>query len=496
MNAWNRGTSRAQWKLRLRFCIPLLLLPLGLLLSFLPKGDSLLTGCSCLLLVVSLQIFSTRREWMIFTGILLVGYCGAAQLLHMAFHQVLLSALLLAIFSLVLANQRQLSDAEQQLNHQEDSLNKQLSELNRNLMSIRGMDAILNQLMRDIEDTCGYPSAFFSVKADEIRRVSTNPPGLILYDRELQNIRASAFSGKITGVGTCYCIHSVFRCYPVFFSGQVCGVMAVLIGVQPQSQRNLQFLDALANRGFIAMERQQLVDTQAAIMTEKQVEEARSNFLFAISHDFRTPLTAIMGACAELEGMNDLSQPGKDLAMAIREESAWLAQMIDNLLSITRMNASELNLALNDEVLEEIVGDAAAKCTARYPSLKLNVVVSEEVMVLRVDATLIIQVILNLVENAVKYAADSQVVELSVFRQEDTAVISVRDHGRGVPADELDNLFQAKALRSGDTKLGLGIGLSICKTIVEAHGGKIWAENRPEGGADFRFSLPLEVLHV
>lgn len=482
--------------MRLHFCLPLLLLPLGMLLSFLPNGDSFLTGCSCWLLIVLLQAISTRREWLLLTGILLISHCGAARLLDMPFYQGLFSTLLLTFLSLFLVNQQQLSETEQRLNHQEDARNRLLTELNRNLMSLRGMDAILHQLMRDIEDTCGYPTAFFAVEESEIRRVSTNPTGLILYDRELQNIRAAAFSGKITGVGTCYCIHSVFRCYPVFFSGQVCGVMAVLIGVQQQSQSNLQFLDALANRGFIAMERQKLVDTQAAIMTEKQVEEARSNFLFAISHDFRTPLTAIMGACSELEGMNDLSPASKSLAMAIREESAWLAQMVDNLLSITRMNASELNLALNDEVLEEIVGDAAAKCTARYPSLKLNVTVSEEVMILRVDATLIIQVILNLVENAVKYAADSQVVELSVFRQDGAAVISVRDHGKGISEDELGSLFQAKALRSGDTKLGLGIGLSICKTIVEAHGGRIWAENIPEGGADFRFSLPLEGIHV
>lgn len=493
------GRQTGDWEHQKRLwllCAPVLLLPAGRLLSFLPQGGGLLSGLSFWLLLVLLQSVETRGEWLFLSLLHFLCQCVSCRLMAAPLFQTTISALLLVLMSVLWAGRQQLSETERRSSNQESTLKGQLNERMRNLMSLRGMDAILQQLMRDVEDICGYPTAYFSVSGTEISRAEANPPGLILYDREMRNIHAAAASGKIVGVGTCYCIHSAFRCYPAVFSGRVCGVLAVLIGVQQLEATQTQFLDTLIGRGFIALERQQLVDTQADIMTKKQVEEARSSFLFAISHDFRTPLTAIIGACAELERADELSTDSQKLVMAIREESAWLSQMVENLLSITRMSTGELNLALNDEVLEEIVGEAASKCLARYPLLKLNVAVPEDVMILRVDATLIIQVILNLVENAVKYAAASQVVDLTVLQQGESAVISVRDYGNGISADELDELFHTKALRSGDTKLGLGIGLSICRTIVEAHGGEIWAENIPESGAVFRFSLPLEVLNV
>lgn len=496
MKHWNRIWNSEHLHTLFVVYVPFLLFFISLPMAFFPQTKVFLVGFACLLLAIMVQYAGSYRIWIFLTFLLLLCYIISANYLGVKFYEICVNSILLTLLSLFSGSRLQSTEYEQLRSRQENALSKQLTERNKNLMSIRGMDAIQQQLMRDIEDTCGYPTAFFSVTGDDVRQTISNPPGLLFYDREMRNIKAAAASGKVTGVGTNYCVHSVFRCYPVFFSGQVSGVMAVLIGVSPPEQGILQFLDGLANRGFIAMERQNLVDTQTNIMTEKQVEAARSSFLFAISHDFRTPLTAIMGACAELEGMSDLSQTSMKLVMAIREESAWLAQMVENLLSITRMNTGELNLALNDEVLEEIVGEAASKCSARYPSLKLNVSVPDEVMILRADATLIIQVLLNLVENAVKYGDASQIVELSVFRQEDSAIFSVRDYGKGIPENELENLFKAKALRSGDTKLGLGIGLSICHTIVEAHGGRIWVENVPEGGADFRFSLPLEVINV
>lgn len=496
MKRWNWITDNENLHILLSSCVPLLLFILSLPMAIFPQTKIFLNSFACLLLVIMMQYVSTYRRWIFQTILLLLCYIISAISLKIFFFEICTNLLILTLISLFSVNRLQLTEDMQLQNRKESTRSKQLTELSKNLMSIRGMDAICEQLMHDIEDTCGFSTVFFSVSGDEIRQSMSNPPGLIFYERDMQSVAAAVTSGKITGVGTNYCIHSVFRCYPIYFSGQVCSAMAVLIGIQQPDQSLLQFLDALTNRGFVAMERQNLVDTQANIITEKQVEAARSSFLFAISHDFRTPLTAIMGACSELQDMSDLSQTSMKLVMAIQEESAWLAQMIENLLSITRMNSGELNLALNDEVLEEILGEAASKCTNRYPSLTLNVTVPDEVMLLRADATLITQVILNLVENAVKYGDTSQSVDLSVYRQDNTAVISVRDYGKGIPPDELENLFKAKALRNGNTKLGLGIGLSICRTIVEAHGGQIWVENKPEGGADFRFSLPLEVLNV
>ena len=496
MKRWNWITDNEYLHILLISCAPFLLFIFLLADNIFPQIKIFLMSAACLLLVIMIQYVRIYRHWIFQTFFLLLCYIICATNLNASFFEIFTNSLILSLISRFVVNRFLLSEDEQLQNKRESARSKKLNELSNNLMSIRGMDAICEQLMRDIEDTCGFSTVFFSVSETGIRQTMSNPPGLIFYDREMRNITAAVTSGKVTGVGTSYYVHSAFRCYPIYFSGQVRAAMAVLIGVQRPEQSLLNFLDALTNRGFVAMERQNLVDTKANIITEKQVEAARSSFLFAISHDFRTPLAAIMGACSELQNMNELSQTSTKLVMAIQEESAWLAQMVENLLSVTRMSSGELNLALNDEVMEEIIGEAASKCTNRYPSLILNVTIPDEMMLLRADATLIIQVIINLVENAVKYGDSSQIVDLSVSRQDDKAVVSVRDYGKGIQQEELENLFDSKALRSGDTKLGLGIGLSICRTIVEAHGGRIWMENLPEGGADFRFSLPLEVLDV
>ena len=254
----------------------------------------------------------------------------------------------------------------------------------------------------------------------------------------------------------------------------------------------IAFMDQLMQRASIALDRQRLIDTRQQISIEKQLEHMRSNFLRAISHDLRSPLAAIAAACCALEQTPDMSEGNLRLISDIQEESEWLTQMFENLLSVTRLDTGCPKLNFTSEAIEEIVGEAAYKCRTRFPELKLEVKVPDEVIILQMDAMLITQVILNLVENALKYGGESKRVLITVSRGEREALLTVRDHGMGILPEKQDTLFSGRAIPRDDSRHGLGIGLSICKTIVNAHHGRIWAENCADGGAEFNFTLPLE----
>ncbi len=229
---------------------------------------------------------------------------------------------------------------------------------------------------------------------------------------------------------------------------------------------------------------------------ETERETMRADLLRAMSHDIRTPLTSIVGnTAAVLENDAQLTEEQRrTLLRDVNEDAQWLIRVVENILSITRIHG-EQRLATECEAAEEIAGEAARKFERRFPGLRISVEVPDEVLLVPMDATLIEQVILNLLENAAIHGGASEIL-LRVVREGGRAVFSVSDNGRGVPREKLATLFDgARTVSPGadtDGKKNMGIGLSVCRAIVKAHGGAMSAENRPEGGACFRFSLPLK----
>ena len=227
---------------------------------------------------------------------------------------------------------------------------------------------------------------------------------------------------------------------------------------------------------------------------ENEREAMRADLLRAMSHDVRTPLTSIVGnTAAVLEDRGALSAEQKRaLLRDVNEDAQWLIRMVENILSITRIRGEAGALATEYEAAEEIAGAAAAKFSKRFPQLEVSVAAPDEVLMAPMDATLIQQVILNLMENAVIHGGAKR-VRLGVERSGDRVCFAVSDDGRGIRADRLPKLFDAAfAPHGGDGKKNMGIGLSVCRTIIKAHGGTIAAENLPEGGACLRFYLPLK----
>lgn len=231
---------------------------------------------------------------------------------------------------------------------------------------------------------------------------------------------------------------------------------------------------------------------------ETERETMRANLMRAMSHDIRTPLTSIVGNTAALLENSGRFTPAQErtLLQDVNEDAQWLIRMVENLLSITRVGDTPTDLHKELEAPEEIVAAAAKKFQKRFPAMELSVEVPEEVLLVPMDATLIQQVLMNLLENSVLHGETTSRIWLVVRREDDCAVFSVRDNGQGIPRAQLPSVFESGlssvSHNNFDMKRNMGIGLSVCRTIVRAHGGEIEANNPPEGGACFRFTLPLK----
>lgn len=234
------------------------------------------------------------------------------------------------------------------------------------------------------------------------------------------------------------------------------------------------------------------------IKADSEREKMRANLLRAVSHDLRTPLTTIYGSTSMLLENHDRlpTEDRLDLLRGIRDDAQWLVGMVENLLSVTRLDGGELRLNKTDTVLEELIDAVLVKFRKRCPEQPVDILIPDDFVSIPMDAVLIEQVLANLLENAVIHAAGMSRLELEIRLEHRAARFFVRDDGCGIREDRLEDLFTGylgSSDRQGDAaRRNMGIGLSVCATIIKAHGGKISARNRPEGGAEFTFTLPME----
>ncbi len=258
----------------------------------------------------------------------------------------------------------------------------------------------------------------------------------------------------------------------------------------------LTFLVMLAVSIFISALTTQ-IKHQEQIRLDVEREKMRANLLRAVSHDIRTPLTSIAGSVAGIiENRDKLTEQQKlELLENIREEAQWMVRMVENLLSITRFNSGEAQINTIDEVAEDVISSAVVKFSKRFPAPKVTVDIPEEVLLVPMDATLIEQVIINLLENAVLHGKSTSEISVQLTSTAFLAVFFIEDNGQGIDPKVLPHIFEGNITstdqENSDNKRNMGIGLSVCREIVTAHHGTMKAENREEGGARFIFTLPL-----
>lgn len=230
----------------------------------------------------------------------------------------------------------------------------------------------------------------------------------------------------------------------------------------------------------------------------KLIELYHPELLRAMSHDIRTPLTSIVGNTAAILENEDSFSPEQKrrLLEDVNEDAQWLIRMVENLLSITRMSGGQAKIEKDCEAAEEIVGVSVSKFTKRFPAIHVSIEVPDEVLMVPMDATLIRQVIMNLLENAAIHGGNVTQIRVCLSREGTNACFAISDNGVGISKEKLSTIFNGGlsgvSHNNFDMKKNMGIGLSVCYTIVKAHGGTMTAENLDSGGACFRFYLPLE----
>jgi two-component system sensor histidine kinase KdpD len=284
-----------------------------------------------------------------------------------------------------------------------------------------------------------------------------------------------------------------FRYVPLKATMRIRGVLAIRPADRrwlliPEQQRHLEIL---ANLIAIALERVHYVDVAQHALLQMESERLRNSLLATVSHDLRTPLTALVGLADSLQRGATPAQQG-ELVRAIHDEALRMNALVNNLLEMARLQSGQVKLNLEWQPIEEVVGSAIHGIRPALGTRSVLTDLPEDLPLVRIDAVLIERVLVNLLENALKYAPGDTPLELSVRREKNEMRICVSDRGPGLPKGNEESLFE-KFVR-GDAESatpGVGLGLAICRAIVEAHRGKISAGNRNGGGAQFCFDLPL-----
>lgn len=258
----------------------------------------------------------------------------------------------------------------------------------------------------------------------------------------------------------------------------------------PEQQRLVEtFTVLIAN----ALERMALSHSEAASRLSAEREQLRNALLSALSHDLRTPLTVLFGQ-AEMLMLDLASDNSKYVPQAsqIREQTLSTIRLVSNMLDMARIQSGGLNLREEWLALEEVVGGALSSMAPSLKGHEVRLDLPDDIVLIKGDSTLLERVFTNLIENSLKYAGNSAPRGIRAWRAASRLEISVWDSGPGIAEDDLSRIFDKFWRGDKESAVpGVGLGLAICKTIIESHGGQIWAENRAEGGAAFRLSLPL-----
>ena len=240
------------------------------------------------------------------------------------------------------------------------------------------------------------------------------------------------------------------------------------------------------------------IKAQEQIRFEAEREKMRTNLLRAMAHDIRTPLASIIGASSALcdNDMNLSEENRKELESGINRDAQWLVRVTENLLSVTRFSDESVQLKTTDEVLEEIVGSAIVKYHRTEGSLPVKVDHPADIILVPMDAMLIEQVLVNLFDNVSAHGESATQIWLSVAADPGQVTLCVEDDGVGIPDEAIPHIFNGtfhkQPSERPDTRRNMGIGLSVCQTIIWAHGGEMSAGHSKHGGALFSFTLPCE----
>ncbi len=305
---------------------------------------------------------------------------------------------------------------------------------------------------------------------------------------------------KLGITGTSLCKTESCTYYPIHASNTVYGAIAIQSTKTVDAFENSILLSILGECALaLESERNAREKEASAILAEQ--EKLRANLLRTISHDLRTPLTSISGNADNLLANDEVFdiEIRRQIYNDIREDSEWLISLVENLLSVSRMGDGKSDIRMSAELVSDVIDEAVRRTEKNASEHKITVKENDGILLARMDARLIVQVLINLIDNAIKYTPSCSEIEISAVEKDNEIAITVADNGHGI-ADEIKprvfDMFYTGAEKIADSRRSLGLGLALCKSIVNAHGGEITVTDNKPHGAVFTFTLPKEEVEI
>jgi two-component system sensor histidine kinase KdpD len=370
-----------------------------------------------------------------------------------------------------------------------------LYSLSRKLVHERGIEQLSAIAIKHISEV--FSSDVVVLVPDEWGKlkITVTGPGTFALDQKEMSVAQWAFDHmQPAGLGTDTLSGAKALYLPLSAASKTVGIIAFLPGPAQGffDQEQIHVLESFANQTAMAIERAMLAEEAQQALLKAETETLRNTLLSSVSHDLRTPLAAITGAASTLMQKDvtfDIYER-QELMQTIYEEAEHLNHIIRNVLDMTRLEAGTIKVKKEWQPLEEIVGAVLNRLGERLKDRPVQTRLPADLPLVSFDPLLIEQVLMNLMDNAIKYTPQGTPIELSASVKDGDLVVELEDRGPGIPPGEEERIFE-KFVRGTAAGGGIGLGLTICRAIINAHGGKIRAENRPGGGAIFRFTLPL-----
>ena len=365
------------------------------------------------------------------------------------------------------------------------------------LADARSMDDLRIAGLRQVESAAGVSARLLIRNGDAVHAFSTEGR-VVLEIAELDAANWAMSHLEPAGQGTPNLSNSAACCLPLVARRGCIGVLTIRAreGVSPAVLGPSSLLQSMARQMAMAIERSLLFEEKRAAEIEAETERIRNAVLSSVSHDLRTPLTVITSAASTLVEHGERLQTAAraEMARLISEEASRLGDLLKSLLDVTRLQAGRLNVNREWESLEEVVASVLRRVEERtgQEAWRLRTSLQDDLPMLKIDATLIEQVLINLTNNALAYAGNDLPIEVNIsVHDEDDVLVSVTDHGKGLNPEDLTRVFEKFFRVGGNSGSGLGLGLTLARGIVEAHGGKMWATATPGGGLTVQFTLPI-----
>jgi len=367
--------------------------------------------------------------------------------------------------------------------------------LSRELATARGQDAVLQATVRHLAQVFGGDILALVPSPEGGLRSGASSAGLRELCEKERSVAQWVFAtGRPAGLGTQALPMSEALFAPLIAAQGPVGVLRLQPRLKPGplDPEQALLLDAFAHQIGLALEADRQAERAKAAFLDAEKERLRSSLLSSVSHDLRTPLAAIIGSASSLlqGGGAPVGGKARELLENIQQEAERLARLVHNLIQATRLESGAVQLRKEPCSLEELVGSALERTEKLLAGRSIATRLPEDLPLVPLDGILVEQVFVNLLENAARHTPAGAGVEVSARAEEKRVLVEVADHGPGLPLDALERVFE-KFYHARSAAAGAGLGLAICRAVVEAHGGRIWAENRPGGGAIFRLALPL-----